>query len=144
MMCDIIIAADDAQFGQPEIKLGTIPGIGGTQRLTRAIGKSRAMEWILTGELYGAEEAYRIGLISKVVPPEKLMDESIEMAKKIAKHSLPILKMAKETVNKAFETTLEQGLVFEKRVFQSTFATKDQKEGMKAFVEKRAPKFTNE
>lgn len=141
MMCDIILASENAKFGQPEVKIGTIPGIGGSQRLTRAIGKSKAMEWILTGDMYTAAEAEKSGLVSRVVKPEELMDEALKLANKIASYSQPIVQLAKETVNRAFESSLKEGLNFEKRAFQSTFATYDQKEGMKAFVEKREPKF---
>ena len=143
MMCDIIIAADNAKFGQPEITIGTIPGSGGSQRLTRAIGKSKAMEMILTGRMMEAGEAEAAGLVSKVVPLESLMHEATKMAEKIASHSLPILMIAKEAVNRAFEGTLEDGILFERRLFHSTFATQDQKEGMEAFAEKRKPNFQN-
>jgi len=143
MMCDIIIAGDKAKFGQPEIKLATIPGIGGTQRLTRAIGKAKAMEWNLTGNMYSAEEAEKAGLVSRVVPADELVKTALDMASTIASYSGPITQLAKMTVNKAFETTLAEGLNLEKRTFQSTFATKDQKEGMSAFSEKRTPKFTD-
>jgi len=144
MMCDIIIASEHAKFGQPEITLGTMPGMGGTQRLTLAVGKSKAMEWILTGEIFDAFAAERAGLVSKVVPPESLMKEAERIAKKIASCSSPIVILAKEAVNVAYETTLEQGLLFEKRAFMSTFATDDRKEGMEAFVAKRAPEFKDE
>lgn len=143
MMCDIILAGDKATFGQPEIKLGTIPGVGGTQRLVKAVGKSKAMQLILTGDFMSAEEAEKAGLVAKVVPKEELLDEAEKMASKIASYSKPITAMAKECVNTAFNTTLDQGLLFERRVFHATFATKDQKEGMAAFVEKRAPEFTD-
>jgi enoyl-CoA hydratase len=143
MMCDIIIAGDKAKFGQPEIKLGTIPGIGGTQRLTRAIGKAKAMEWILTGNLYSAEEAEKAGLVARVVPADQLLKTALDTATTIASYSAPITQLAKMTVDKALETTLAEGLNLEKRTFQSTFATKDQKEGMSAFAEKRTPKFTD-
>ena len=141
MMCDFIIAADNARFGQPEILLGTIPGAGGTQRLTRLIGKSKAMEMVLTGRQIGAEEAERCGLVSRVVPLAELLPEAIRTAEKIASLSRPIVLIAKESVNRAYETTLSEGLKFERRVFHSTFATEDQKEGMAAFVEKRAAAF---
>lgn len=141
MMCDIILAGDTAMFGQPEIKLGTIPGMGGTQRFTRAIGKSRAMELILTGEYMGAEEACKRGLVSRIVKDEDLVSDALKTAKRIASMSKPIAMMAKESVNAAFETTLEAGLKVERRIFHSTFATKDQKEGMSAFIEKRDPKW---
>jgi enoyl-CoA hydratase len=144
MSCDIIIAGNKAQFGQPEIKLGTIPGVGGTQRLTRAIGKSKAMELILTGDFMSAEQAEKAGLVSKVVPEDELLNVALQMAQKISSYSQPIVAMAKECVNKAYEMTLKEGLQYERRVFYSTFATKDQKEGMKAFIEKTAPKWSNE
>jgi enoyl-CoA hydratase len=143
MMCDVIIAADNAKFGQPEITLGIIPGAGGTQRLTRAVGKAKAMDLILTGRMMDAAEAERAGLVARVVPPEKLMEEALAAAEKIASLSLPTVLMAKESVNRAFETTLAEGLKFERRLFHSTFATEDQKEGMAAFAEKRKPGFTN-
>jgi len=144
MMCDIIVASENAQFGQPEITLGTIPGMGGTQRLTRAVGKSKAMEWVLTGEFWDAQTAERAGLVSRVVPKDKLMAEAERIAKKIASMSNPIVCLAKESVNVAFETTLEQGLAYEKRVFQSTFATADRKEGMEAFVAKKSATWKDE
>ena len=143
MMCDLIIAADNAKFGQPEIKLGVIPGIGGTQRLTRAIGKAKAMEMTLTGRMMDAAEAERAGLVARVVPLASLMDETIKAAETIAAMSLPSLMLAKESVNRAFETSLTEGIRFERRVFHSLFSTEDQKEGMAAFVEKRAPDFKN-
>ena len=143
MQCDFIIAADNAKFGQPEIKLGVIPGIGGTQRLTRAIGKAKAMDLILTGRMMDAAEAERAGLVARVVPVASLMDEAIKAAETIAAMSLPSLMIAKEAVNRAFETSLAEGIRFERRVFHSLFATEDQKEGMAAFVEKRAPDFKN-
>jgi enoyl-CoA hydratase len=144
MQCDLIIAADNAKFGQPEIKLGVIPGIGGTQRLTRAVGKAKAMDLCLTGRMMDAQEAERSGLVARVVPAASLMDEALKAAETIASMSLPSVMLAKEAINRAFETTLAEGNRFERRVFHSLFATKDQKEGMAAFVEKRAPKFTNE
>jgi enoyl-CoA hydratase len=144
MQCDLIIAADNAKFGQPEIKLGVIPGIGGTQRLTRAVGKAKAMDLCLTGRMMDAQEAERSGLVARVVPAASLMDEALKAAETIASMSLPSVMVAKESINRAFETTLAEGNRFERRVFHSLFATKDQKEGMAAFVEKRAPKFTNE
>jgi enoyl-CoA hydratase len=141
MMCDLIIAADNAKFGQPEIKLGVIPGIGGTQRLTRAVGKAKAMDLNLTGRMMDAAEAERAGLVARVVPAASLMDEAMKAAETIASMSLVALMVAKEAVNRAFETTLAEGVRFERRTFQALFATADQKEGMAAFVEKRAPKF---
>jgi enoyl-CoA hydratase len=143
MMCDFIIAADTAKFGQPEIKLGIIPGIGGTQRLARFVGKAKAIDLILTGRMMDAAEAERCGLVSRIVPADKLVDEALKAAAMIAGYSLPSVMVAKESVNRAFETTLEEGLRFERRVFQSLFATEDQKEGMTAFAEKRAPTFGN-
>ena len=141
MMCDFILAADNAKFGQPEIKLGVIPGAGGTQRLTRFVGKSKAMEMVLTGRMMDAEEAERSGLVSRVVPVDDLVDEALKVARKIADLSLPSVMIAKECVNKAYETTLREGVMFERRVFHSLFATEDQKEGMAAFAEKRTAKF---
>jgi enoyl-CoA hydratase len=143
MHCDMIIAADNAKFGQPEIKLGVIPGIGGTQRLTRAVGKAKAMDMCLTGRMMDAAEAERSGLVARVVPLASLMDEAMKAAETIASMSLPSVMLAKEAVNRAFETTLAEGVRFERRVFHSLFATEDQKEGMAAFVEKRPPKFKN-
>jgi enoyl-CoA hydratase/carnithine racemase len=141
MLCDFIIAADTAKFGQPEINLGVMPGIGGTQRLTRFVGKSKAMEMCLTGRNMDAAEAERAGLVSRVVPAAKLMGEAKKAAQKIAEQSLPIVMLTKETVNRAYETTLSEGVRFERRVFHSMFATADQKEGMAAFSEKRKPNF---
>ncbi|PCI33168.1 MAG: enoyl-CoA hydratase [Alphaproteobacteria bacterium] len=141
MMCDFILAADNAKFGQPEIKLGVIPGAGGTQRLTRFVGKSKAMEMVLTGRMMDAEEAERSGLVSRVIPVDDLVDEALKVARKIADLSLPSVMIAKECVNKAYETTLREGVMFERRVFHSLFATEDQKEGMAAFAEKRTAKF---
>lgn len=141
MMCDIIIAADTAKFGQPEIKLGVIPGAGGTQRLPRAVGKAKAMDLALTARMMGADEAERAGMVSRVVPADKLMEEALDAATVIASMSLPSVMMAKECVNRAFEGSLNEGLLFERRVFHSLFATEDQKEGMAAFVEKRKPDF---
>jgi enoyl-CoA hydratase len=143
MMCDFIIAADNAKFGQPEITIGTIPGAGGTQRLTRFVGKSKAMEMCLTGRMMDAEEAERSGLVSRVVPFEQLMDECLKTAAQIAALSRPSVMMAKESVNKAYEMTLSEGIKFERRLFHSTFATEDQKEGMSAFAEKRKANFKN-
>ena len=141
MMCDMIIAADNAKFGQPEIKLGVIPGIGGTQRLTRAVGKAKAMDLNLTGRMMDAAEAERSGLVARVVPAASLMDEAMKAAETIAGMSLVALMVAKESVNRAFETTLSEGIRFERRTFHALFATHDQKEGMAAFVEKRPAKF---
>tara|TARA_R110002072_G_scaffold129077_1_gene267377 strand:+ start:147 stop:923 length:777 start_codon:yes stop_codon:yes gene_type:complete len=143
MMCDFIIAADNAKFGQPEITIGTIPGAGGTQRLTRFVGKSKAMEMVLTGRMMDAEEAERAGLVSRVVPAESLMEEALQAASTISGLSRPVVMMAKEAVDRAYETTLSEGVRFERRLFHSTFATEDQKEGMAAFTEKRQPNFTN-
>ena len=143
MLCDFIIAADNAKFGQPEINLGVMPGMGGTQRLTRFVGKSKAMEMCLTGRMMDAAEAERSGLVSRVVPVSELMNEALKSANAIAERSLPIVMMAKETVNRAFETTLAEGIRFERRLFHAMFATKDQKEGMAAFSDKRKPKFTD-
>ena len=139
MMCDIIIAADTAKFGQPEITLGTIPGIGGTQRLTRAIGKSKAMDLCLTGRMMDAAEAERSGLVSRVVPADKLMDEALAAAEKIASMSRPAAEMAKQAINRAFETPLSEGLSVERNLFHATFALEDRAEGMAAFIEKRKP-----
>ncbi len=143
MMCDVILAADTAKFGQPEITIGTIPGSGGTQRLTRAVGKSKSMEMILTGRMMDADEAERAGLVSRIVPAGELVEEAIKTAAKIASMSRPSVIMAKEAINRAFETTLSEGVRFERRLFHSTFATEDQKEGMAAFAEKRKPVFKN-
>lgn len=143
MMCDFIIAGDNAKFGQPEITIGTIPGAGGTQRLTRFVGKSKAMEMCLTGRMMDAEEAERSGLVSRVVPVAELVEEAVKVATKIAGLSAPIVMMAKESVNRAYETTLTEGVKSERRLFHATFATTDQKEGMNAFAEKRPPVFTN-
>ena len=141
MLCDFIIAADNARFGQPEIKLGVIPGIGGTQRLTRAVGKAKAMDLILTGRMMDAAEAERCGLVARVVPAASLMDEAMKAAEAIAAMSLPSVMAAKEAVNRSFETSLAEGVRFERRVFHALFATQDQKEGMAAFIEKRPAKF---
>ncbi|HMM14012.1 MAG TPA: enoyl-CoA hydratase [Parvibaculum sp.] len=143
MMCDFIICADNARFGQPEIKLGVMPGAGGTQRLTRFVGKSKAMEMCLTGRMMDAAEAERSGLVSRVVPLAELLDEALKVAAQIAAMSLPIAMMTKESVNRAYETTLAEGVRFERRLFHSMFATEDQKEGMAAFIEKRQPVFRN-
>src|ERR1700727_872169 len=143
MMCDLLIAADTARFGQPEIKLGVLPGMGGSQRLTRAIGKAKAMDLILTGRTIGAEEAERSGLVSRVVPADDLLTEANAVATTISQMSLSATRMAKEAVNRAFESTLAEGLLYERRLFHSTFATDDQSEGMAAFVEKRPPNFTH-
>ena len=141
MACDFIIAADTAKFGQPEINLGVIPGIGGTQRLTRFVGKSKAMEMTLTGRFMDAEEAERSGLVSRVVPADDLMDEAFKAADKITEKGPLAVMAAKESVNRAYETTLAEGIRFERRIFNALFATEDQKEGMDAFVEKRSPQF---
>lgn len=141
MMCDMIFAADTAKFGQPEIKLGVIPGIGGTQRLTRAIGKAKAMDMCLTGRMMDAEEAEKSGLVARVIPAADLMEETLKAATTIAEFSRPAVFAAKEAVDRAFETTLQEGLHYEQRVFYSLFSTEDQKEGMAAFVEKRPAKF---
>ena len=143
MMCDFILAAENAKFGQPEIKLGTIPGAGGTQRLTRFVGKSKAMEMVLTGRMMDAAEAERAGLVSRILPLAELLPEAIRAAETIAKLSRPSVLMAKESVNRSYETTLAEGIRFERRLFHSTFALQDQKEGMRAFIEKRPPNFKN-
>jgi enoyl-CoA hydratase len=143
MQCDLIIAADNAKFGQPEIKLGVIPGIGGTQRLTRAVGKAKAMDLILTGRMMDAQEAEHAGLVARIVPLASLLEEAIKIAETIASMSLPSVLAAKEAVNRSFETSLAEGIRFERRVFHSLFATADQKEGMAAFIAKRLPKFEN-
>jgi len=143
MHCDIIIAADNAKFGQPEIKLGVIPGIGGSQRLTRAVGKAKAMDMVLTGRMMDAAEAEKSGLVARVVPAANLMDEAMKVAETIANMSLPAVLAGKEAVNRAFESTLAEGVLFERRVFHALFATDDQKEGMKAFVDKRKPQWKN-
>lgn len=143
MMCDFIIAAETARFGQPEVKLGTMPGAGGTQRLPRAVSKAKAMDMCLTARMMNAAEAERAGLVSRVVPAERLIDEAMEAAAQIASMSLPVIMMIKESVNRAYETPLSDGVQFERRLFHATFATEDQKEGMKAFVEKRLPSFRN-
>ena len=143
MMCDFIIAADNANFGQPEINLGVMPGIGGTQRLARFVGKSKAMDMCLTGRNMDAAEAERAGLVARVVPLADLITEATKAAQKIAEQSLPIVMMTKEAINRAYETTLAEGIRFERRVFHAMFATEDQKEGMAAFAEKRKPGFKN-
>jgi len=144
MMCDIVIAADNARFGQPEVKLGTMPGAGGTQRLPRAVSKAKAMDLFLTARMMDAAEAERAGLVSRVVAADALIDEALTAAETIASYSLPVVMMIKESVNAAYETTLNEGVRFERRLFHATFATEDQKEGMAAFVEKRAPAFKHQ
>jgi enoyl-CoA hydratase len=141
MSCDFIVAGDSAKFGQPEISIGTTPGAGGTQRLTKALGKSKAMLMCMTGEMIGAQEALQAGLVAKVFPANTLMQETLEIAKKIAAKAPVAIKLIKESVNKSFETSLKDGLDFERRNFYLTFASKDQKEGMQAFLEKRAPNY---
>jgi len=141
MMCDIIFAAEGARFGQPEIKLGIIPGAGGTQRLPRAVGKAKAMDLVLTGRMMEAAEAERAGLVSRVVPADRLLDEALAAAAQIAEFSLPSVMMAKESIKRAYETPLAEGILFERRAFHSLFSTEDQKEGMAAFIEKRKPGF---
>jgi enoyl-CoA hydratase len=141
MMCDIVIAADNARFGQPEIKLGVIPGAGGTQRLPRAISKAKAMDLCLTARFMDAQEAERSGLVSRVVPADRVVQEALEAAATIAEYSLPAVMMAKESINRAYESTLAEGVLFERRLFHSLFATEDQKEGMSAFLDKRKPEF---
>ena len=143
MMCDIVIAADTARFGQPEINLGTIPGAGGTQRLTRFVGKAKAMDLCLTGRMMDAAEAERAGLVSRIVPAAELLSEAVKIAERVAAMSRPIAMMVKEAVNRTYETTLAEGVRFERRLFHSTFATEDQKEGMAAFIDKRKPSFRN-
>jgi enoyl-CoA hydratase len=143
MMCDVIIAADTAKFGQPEITLGVMPGVGGTQRLTRFVGKSKAMEMCLTGRMMDAAEAERSGLVSRIVDADKLEEEVLKAATKVAEQSRPIVMMTKESINRSYETTLAEGVRFERRLFHSMFATDDQKEGMTAFIDKRKPQFTN-
>ncbi|NIX93210.1 enoyl-CoA hydratase [Pseudomonas fulva] len=141
MMCDFILAGDNAKFGQPEINLGVLPGMGGTQRLTRAVGKAKAMELCLTGRLMGAEEAERSGLVARVVPQDELLQEALKVAATIAAKSIPVSMMVKESVNRAFEVTLSEGVRFERRVFHAAFSTEDQKEGMAAFIDKREAQF---
>ena len=145
MMCDIVIAAESAKFGQPEINLGILPGSGGTQRLPRAVGKAKAMDLCLTARMMDAAEAERAGLVSRVVPNDKLMEEAMAVAEKIASYSLPVVMMIKESVNRAYESTLSEGVLFERRLFHAAFALDDQKEGMAAFVEKKTkdPSFRN-
>jgi len=143
LMCDIVIAADNAKFGQPEINLGIMPGAGGTQRLPRAVGKAKAMDLCLTARTMDAQEAERAGLVSRIVPVAKLMEEALAVAEKIAGYSQPVAMMIKESINRAYETSLSEGVLFERRVFHSQFALEDQKEGMAAFVEKRKPVFKN-
>ena len=143
MMCDLIVAADNAKFGQPEITIGTMPGMGGTQRLPRAVGKAKAMDWCLTGRMIDAAEAERAGLVARVVPADRLEEEALAVAAKIASFSLPVVLKIKEAINRAYESSLAEGLLFERREFHSTFALEDQKEGMRAFVEKRKPSFRN-
>ena len=143
MMCDIVVAADNARFGQPEITLGTIPGAGGTQRLARFVGKAKAMDLCLTGRMMDAAEAERAGLVSRVVPAAELLTEAVKVAERISEMSRPIAMMVKESVNRAYETSLAEGVRFERRLFHATFATEDRKEGMAAFVEKRKPAFRN-
>ena len=144
MMCDTGIAADTSKFGQPEITIGTIPGAGGTQRLTRAVGKAKAMEMVLTGRMMDAAEAERAGLVSRIVPAADLVAEATKIAAQISAMSRPIAMMVKEAVNRAYETTLAEGVHFERRLFHSTFAIEDREEGMTAFVEKRKPAFRNQ
>jgi enoyl-CoA hydratase len=141
LMCDFILAADTAKFGQPEIKLGVLPGMGGTQRLTRAVGKAKAMEMCLTGRMIDAVEAERSGLVARIVPQDQLLEEALKVAQSIAAKSLPVAMMVKESVNRAFEVNLTEGVRFERRVFHAAFASADQKEGMAAFIEKREPNF---
>lgn len=141
MMCDLVIAAESARFGQPEIKLGIIPGAGGTQRLPRAVSKAKAMDLCLTGRMMDAQEAERAGLVSRIVPTERVLDEAIDAATVIAGYSLPSVMMAKEAISRAYEVPLSEGILFERRVFHSLFATRDQKEGISAFVDKRKPSF---
>jgi enoyl-CoA hydratase len=143
LMCDIVVAAENARFGQPEINLGVMPGAGGTQRLPRAVGKAKAMDLCLTARMMDAAEAERAGLVSRVVAPEKLMEEALAVAEKIAGYSLPVVMMLKESINRAYETSLSEGVLFERRLFHSQFALEDQKEGMAAFLEKRKPVFKN-
>jgi enoyl-CoA hydratase len=143
MMCDMIYAAENAKFGQPEIKLGTLPGAGGTQRLPRAVGKAKAMDLCLTGRMMDADEAEKCGLVARIFPTEKLIEETLAAAQIIASYSLPVVMMVKESVNRAYESSLAEGLLFERRTFHASFALEDQKEGMAAFIEKRKPQFKN-
>jgi enoyl-CoA hydratase len=143
MACDLIVAADNARFGQPEVTIGTMPGFGGTQRLPRAVGKAKAMDWCLTGRMIDAAEAERAGLVARVVPAAQLEAEAMALAGRIASHSLPVVLKIKEAINRAYESSLSEGLLFERREFHGTFALDDQKEGMRAFVEKRKPQFRN-
>ena len=143
MMCDFILAGDNAQFGQPEVKLGIIPGSGGTQRMPRAVGKAKAMELCLTARMMDAAEAERAGLVARIVPADKLVEEAVATAQKIASYSLPVVMMIKESVNRAYESSLQEGLLFERRTFHANFGMLDQKEGMAAFIEKRKPDFKN-
>ncbi|GAB3558868.1 enoyl-CoA hydratase [Spelaeicoccus albus] len=143
MMCDILLASDTAKFGQPEIKLGVLPGMGGSQRLTRAVGKAKAMDMCLTGRTIDAEEAERAGLVSRIIPADELLDETKKIATEVAGMSTPATMMVKESINRSFETSLSEGILFERRVFHATFATHDQSEGMAAFAEKRKPNFTD-
>ena len=143
MMCDMIFAADTAKFGQPEIKLGTLPGAGGTQRLPRAVSKAKAMDLCLTGRMMDAVEAEKAGLVARIIPADQLLEETLKAAATIASYSLPVVMMVKESVNRAFESSLNEGLLFERRVFHAAFALEDQKEGMAAFAEKRKPVFKN-
>jgi enoyl-CoA hydratase len=143
MMCDMIYAAENAKFGQPEIKLGTLPGVGGTQRLPRAVGKAKAMDLCLTGRMMDAQEAEKSGLVARIFPTGSLLEETLGAAQVIAGYSLPVVMMVKESINRAFESSLAEGLLFERRAFHASFATEDQKEGMAAFVDKRPPQFKN-
>ncbi len=143
MMCDLIFASTTAKFGQPEVKLGALPGAGGTQRLPRAVGKAKAMDLCLTGRMMDVDEAERAGLVARIIDGDSLLEKTMETAQLIASYSLPAVLMVKESVNRAFESSLEEGLLFERRTFQASFALEDQKEGMRAFVEKRDPKFNN-
>jgi enoyl-CoA hydratase/cyclohex-1-ene-1-carboxyl-CoA hydratase len=143
MMCDMVFASETARFGQPEIKIGTLPGAGGTQRLPRAVGKALAMDLCLTGRMMDAQEALRAGLVSRVLPVDKLLDEALATAQKVASYSLPALMMMKETVNRSFEGPLSEGIWYERRMLHATFALADQKEGMNAFIEKRTPQFAH-